>query len=110
MGGGQTDQIGLNHLDTFSYIGILSAGARNFVDRHPDLLANVNATNAQLNLLFLGCGTLDTLAYEGTQALHKLLEDEGIEHVYWTLPDAGHTWIVWRTALYYEFLPLLWRK
>jgi enterochelin esterase family protein len=26
MGGGQTDQIGLNHLDLFSHIGILSAG------------------------------------------------------------------------------------
>ncbi len=110
MGGGQTDQIGLTHLDTFSYIGILSAGMRDFTERHAGLLADVVSTNAQLNLLFIGCGTLDPLAYEGTTALHKLLNDQGIEHVYWTLEGAGHTWIVWRTALYHEFLPLLWRK
>ena len=39
MGGGQTDQIGLNHLDLFSYIGILSAGRGDFAQNHPDLVA-----------------------------------------------------------------------
>jgi enterochelin esterase-like enzyme/glyoxylase-like metal-dependent hydrolase (beta-lactamase superfamily II) len=109
MGGGQTDHIGLNHLDTFSYIGILSAGRGDFAERHPDLVADPAATNRKLNLLFLGCGTLDALATEGMEKTHALLTKKGIEHVYWTLDGAAHTWVVWRSALYYEFLPLLWR-
>lgn len=107
MGGGQTDQIGLNHLDQFSYIGILSAGRGDFADRHPDLVADPAATNAKLNLFFLGCGTLDPLASEGMDKTHAQLTEKGIEHVYWRLPGAGHTWVVWRSALYHELLPRL---
>ena len=110
MGGGQTDQIGLNHLELFSWIGILSAGRGDFAENHPDLVADPSATNAKLNLLFLGCGTLDPLATEGMERTHVLLEEKGIEHVYWTLQGAGHTWVVWRSALYHELLPRLWRS
>lgn len=109
MGGAQTDHIGLGHLDLFSHIGILSAGAHNFAERHADLLADPIGTNAKIKLLFLGCGTLDTLAAEGTEELHTLLTDKGVAHTYWTLEGAAHTWVVWRMALYYELLPRLWR-
>jgi enterochelin esterase-like enzyme len=109
MGGGQTDEIALQHLDMFSYVGILSAGMRAFEERHAALLADPAAANEQLNLLFLGCGTQDPLAVEGMERGHALLVEKGIEHVYWTLEGAGHTWIVWRTALYDGFLPMLWR-
>jgi enterochelin esterase family protein len=108
MGGGQTDHIGLNHLDQFSHIGILSAGRGDFAENHPDLVADPAATNEKLDLLFLGCGTLDPLATEGMSKTHALLTKKGIDHVYWTLEGAAHTWVVWRTALYYEFLPRLW--
>jgi enterochelin esterase-like enzyme/glyoxylase-like metal-dependent hydrolase (beta-lactamase superfamily II) len=108
MGGGQADHIGLNHLDQFSCIGILSAGWEDFAERHPDLIADPAATNAKLNLLFLGCGTLDPLATEGMEKTHALLTEKGIDHVYWTLKGAAHTWVVWRSALYHEFLPRLW--
>ena len=108
MGGGQTDQIGLTHLDQFSYIGILSSGRGDFAERHPDLVADPATTNERLNLLFLGCGTLDPLASEGMEKMHALLTQRGIEHVYWTLDGAAHTWVVWRSALYQEFLPRLW--
>jgi enterochelin esterase family protein len=110
MGGGQTDQIGLNHLDLFGWIGILSAGRGDFCENHPDLVADPAATNAKLHLFFLGCGTLDALATEGMERTHALLEEKGIEHVYWTLKGAGHTWVVWRTALHDELLPRLWRR
>jgi enterochelin esterase family protein len=110
MGGGQTDHIGLNHLDTFSYIGILSAGRGDFGERHPDLIADPAKTNERLHLLFLGCGTLDMLATEGMAKMHELLTEVGIEHVYWTLEGAAHTWVVWRSAIYQAFLPLLWQK
>jgi enterochelin esterase-like enzyme/glyoxylase-like metal-dependent hydrolase (beta-lactamase superfamily II) len=110
MGGGQTDQIGLNHLDTFSYIGILSAGMGDFEERHADLLADPAATNDRLKLLFLGYGTLDPLASEGMEEGHRLLAQKGIEHVYWTLEGTSHTWVVWRSALYDAFLPLLWQE
>lgn len=109
MGGGQTDHIGLGHLDLFSTIGILSAGRGDFAEHHPDLVADPEATNARLNLLFLGCGTLDPLATEGMDQMHALLTEKGIRHVYWRLEGAAHTWVVWRLALYQEFLPRLWR-
>jgi len=109
MGGGQTDAIGLNHLELFGSIGILSAGRGDFRENHPDLVADPAATNAKLHLLFLGCGTLDALATEGMERTHALLEQAGIEHVYWTLEGAGHTWVVWRTALYEQVLPRLWQ-
>lgn len=35
---------------------------------------------------------------------------QGIAHTYWALEGAAHTWVVWRMALYYEFLPRLWRS
>ena len=108
MGGGQTDHIGLNHLDRFSSIGILSAGRGDFAERHPDLIADPQATNQKLDLLFLGCGALDPLAIEGMEGMHALLTEKGIEHVYWTLEGAAHTWVVWRSALYHAFLPSLW--
>jgi enterochelin esterase-like enzyme/glyoxylase-like metal-dependent hydrolase (beta-lactamase superfamily II) len=108
MGGGQTDQIGLAHLDAFSYIGILSAGGQGFAERHADLLADPEGTNAKLNLLFLGCGTLDLLAAEGMQALSALLTEKGIRHQYWTLDGTAHTWVVWRAALG-VLLPLLFK-
>ena len=110
MGGGQTDQIALQHLDTFSYAGILSAGMYGFGERHAELLADPAAANEQLNLLFLGCGTLDPLAFEGMDQAHALLTEVGVEHVYWTLEGTAHTWVVWRAALYDAFLPMLWRE
>jgi enterochelin esterase-like enzyme/glyoxylase-like metal-dependent hydrolase (beta-lactamase superfamily II) len=113
MGGGQTITIGLNRLDLFSHIGILSSGQGDFAKDHPDLVAELVAdptsTNDKLNLLFLGCGTFDLPRIEGMERTHALLEQKGIEHVYWTLEDAAHTWVVWRSALYHEFLPRLWR-
>jgi enterochelin esterase family protein len=110
MGGGQTDQIGLNHLDLFSHIGILSAGRGDFAENHPDLVADPATTNDKLDLFFLGCGTLDALATEGMERTHALLLQTGIDHVYWTLEGAGHTWVVWRSALYHEILPRLWQS
>jgi hypothetical protein len=90
-------------------IGILSAGRGDFGEGHPDLVADPAATNEKLHLLFLGCGTLDGLAAEGMERTHRLLMEKGIEHVYWTLEGAAHTWVVWRSALYHAFLPRLWQ-
>ena len=82
---------------------------RDFEERHADLLADAEGTNDMLALLFLGCGTLDSLAAEAMDRTHKLLDRVGIHHIYWTLEGAAHTWVVWRSALYHEFLPRLWR-
>jgi enterochelin esterase family protein len=109
MGGGQTEAIGLSHLDIFSAVGILSASMRGFDARHAALLADAEATNEQLDLLFLGCGTLDPLAAEGMADAHRVLAAAGIEHIYWTLEGGAHTWVVWRRALYEAFLPGLFR-
>jgi enterochelin esterase-like enzyme len=110
MGGGQTHAIGLNHLDLFSRIGILSSGRFDFAENHPDLVADPASTNQKLDLFFLGCGTVDPLAIEGMERIHAQLMQAGIEHVYWTLEGVAHTWVMWRTALYHELLPRLWQS
>ena len=98
MGGGQADHIGLSHLETFSSVGIFSAGAHGFAERHAGLLVDPDDTNEKLDLFFIGTGTLDGFASIGSAELHALLAEKGINHVYWTLEGAAHTWVVWRTA------------
>jgi enterochelin esterase family protein len=109
MGGGQTNAIGLNHLDLFSQIAILSSGRFDFAADHPDLVSDPEAANAKLGFFFLGCGTYDPLAIEGMERTHALLTEKGIEHTYRTIEGAAHTWVVWRSFLYHELLPRLWR-
>jgi enterochelin esterase-like enzyme len=109
MGGGQALNIGLGHLDQFAWIGSFSgAGARNFDVKtsFQGAFADALAFNKRAKLLWIGCGTEDSLI-AGAQALHEALEKSGIRHVWWEGPGL-HDWQVWRTHLY-EFAQLLFR-
>lgn len=106
MGGGQSGRIGLGNLDMFSHVGIMSAGMRGGVDSEPyaSLLANVDATNKKLDLLWIGCGTEDR-AFAGASAVSKTLTEAGIEHTF-VQSEGGHHWRVWRRYLR-DVAPLL---
>ena len=58
MGGGHAFYIGLNHLDTFSWIGSFSSGIN---DMHRTLLENPTNINKKCKLLWLACGKDDVL-------------------------------------------------
>jgi enterochelin esterase-like enzyme len=106
MGGGQSLSIGLNHLELFSYVGGFSAGIRTaeFQQNYGAFVADPQKANQKLHLLWLGCGTDDSL-FPASESLSKMLDDAKIKHIF-KKSDGAHTWINWRRYLN-EFAPLL---
>lgn len=111
MGGMQAGRFGLGHLDTFSYVGIMSAGiignpASAAVGPDPiaPLAANSTVVNKQLKLLWIACGTEDT-AMNGARSTHEALQKAGIKHTFLETEGAHH-WRVWRRYLR-DVAPLL---
>jgi enterochelin esterase family protein len=113
MGGMQAGRFGLGHLDTFSYVGMMSAGllgnpASAAVGPDPiaPLAANAAAANKQLKLLWIGCGVDDT-AMVGARSTHEALQKAGIQHTF-VESEGAHHWRVWRRYLR-DVAPLLFR-
>jgi enterochelin esterase-like enzyme len=106
MGGGESLEIGLNHLELFSYVGGFSAALRpaNFETAFARLVRDAKSSNRQLHVLWFGCGTDDSL-YASSQSFSKFLEKAAIEHTFYS-SEGAHTWMVWRRYLK-EFAPLL---
>ena len=108
MGGGQAGRFGLRHLDTFSQVGIMSAGMAGGVETEPmaTLAANPSKANKLIDLLWIACGKEDG-ALKGAKTLHQALEQAGIEHTYLET-DGAHHWRVWRRYLR-DLAPLLFK-
>jgi enterochelin esterase family protein len=108
MGGIESLQIGLNHLDQFSYVGGFSAAISpaTFPQTFPGVKADPTAMNRQLHLLWIGCGTDDGL-FPASASFSSYLDDAQVKHTFFKIPGA-HTWIVWRQFLN-EFAPQLFR-
>jgi enterochelin esterase-like enzyme len=99
MGGRQALEIGLTHLDRFSYVAGFSAGLPK--DMSPILasfLANPDQANAQLKLLWLGVGDQDRLLVPN-QNFDRLLTEHGIKHEFVISPGYPHAWTLWRKYL-----------
>jgi enterochelin esterase family protein len=108
MGGGQAGRIGLRILDTFSYVGIMSAGMGGGPQSEPlaTLTADVAKTNELVDLLWIGCGR-DDFAFGGASSFSQALKQAGIEHSF-VETEGGHHWRVWRRYLR-DFSPLLFK-
>lgn len=103
MGGGQALNIGLNHLDTFAWLGGFSS-APNM--RPPaQLLPNTDAARP-ISLLYLSCGNKDGLI-KGSQDLHRYLKQNDIAHV-WHVDSHGHDRESWAEN-FYDFAQKLFR-
>lgn len=119
MGGMQTFQITLNHLDLFSHIGGFSGAGGMLVlgDRKLDpkvdyngVFADPKAFAKKVHVLWLGVGTVEPERMrEGIRRFHRSLEEAGIEHVYVESEGTDHEWQTWRRALN-DFAPRLFRK
>jgi enterochelin esterase family protein len=109
MGGGQAARIGLGHLDTFSRVGVMSAGMGGGLNAEPlkSLAVDVAAANEQIDLLWIGCGRED-FAFAGASELSKSLDELKIEHKFHE-SEGGHHWRVWRRYLH-ELAPKLFSK
>jgi enterochelin esterase family protein len=116
MGGMQTFFITLDHLDTFAYIGGFSGfdggfdGAPfNFKAAHHGVMADADAFNQKVRLVWLGIGTDESpQMYASVKNYHLALAQAGIKNVYYESPGTAHEWQTWRRCLH-EFAPLLFQ-
>ena len=116
MGGMQTFQVTLNHLDLFSYIGGFSGAAGPLVlgDQKLDPKAAYNGVFAdptafakKVHLLWLGVGTEEPARMrDGIRRLHASLLEANIQHVFYESSGTDHEWQTWRRDLK-DFAPRL---
>lgn len=116
MGGMQTFQVTLDHLELFSYIGGFSGagGALVFGNQKFDpktayngVFADPAAFAKKVHLLWLGVGTEEPqMMRAGLQRLHTSLLDANIQHVFYESPGTSHEWQTWRRDLK-DFAPRL---
>jgi enterochelin esterase family protein len=94
MGGGESLTIGLGHPELFAWVAGFSAALR------PDSFATTFAklpSNRELKLLWIGCGTDDSL-FAASKSFSEFLDAHGVKHIFHDSPGA-HTWMVWRHYL-----------
>lgn len=97
MGGGQTFNFGLTHLDTFAWIGAFSA-APNTIPA-PKLVPDPAALRSKLELLYISCGNKDGLI-NISQGVHRYLKEHDVPHI-WNVDDFGHDASHWASNLYH---------
>ena len=108
MGGMQTFTIGLNHLDTFSHLGIFSGVPTNYADLIKGPIGQGPAFNKRVKLLWFGVGTDDTSFHNRQQELQDLLMKSGIKAQYYISNGTAHEFQTWRRCLHI-FAQLLFR-
>jgi enterochelin esterase-like enzyme len=111
MGGGQTLQITLAHLDKFAWIGSFSSPLRSGLDvktAYGGAFADAAGFNKQVRLLWFGVGTAEERMRGPALEIHQALEKAGIRNMYYEAPGTSHEWQTWRRHLH-EFAPLLFQ-
>lgn len=116
MGGAQTLDIAIPHLDEFAYIGVFSSGifegrpgatpsGPSFEERNRGVLDNAELKKG-LKLFWFSTGKQDFLI-QTTQATVEMFQGHGFDVVF-KKSDGAHTWINWRNYLN-EFAPQLFQ-
>lgn len=96
MGGGQSLNFGLSHLDIFGWVGGFSSAPN--TKKPAELVPDPEAAK-QLKLFWLSCGTKDGL-FRISQGFHTYLKEKEVPHV-WHVTDRGHDAPEWKQALYH---------
>lgn len=97
MGGGQSLNFGLAHLDTFAWIGAFSAAPNTKPAK--ELAPDPAAAKANLRLLWLSCGKRDRLM-PVSQGVHAYLRHNNIPHI-WHVDGNAHDPLHWKNSLYF---------
>lgn len=105
MGGGQSLNFGLAHLDTFAWIGGFSSAPNTKAPE--ELIPDPAGTRKQLKLLWLSCGNKDGLI-RISQRMQRYLKEKGVPHI-WNVDGNGHDPTHWRNNLYH-FAQLLFNE
>jgi len=96
MGGGQSLNFGLTHLDKFAWVGGFSSAPN--LKRPEELIPDPAAARNYLKLLFISCGDNDGLL-RFSQRTHDYLYQHNIPHIYYIEPGV-HDFKVWKNGLY----------
>lgn len=96
MGGGQSLNFGLGHIDRFAWVGGFSSAPNT---RPPAQLLPDPAAARQLKLLWLSCGNKDDLLFV-SQGVHAYLKQHEIPHV-WHVSGYAHDPPEWKRALWH---------
>ena len=104
MGGGQSLNFGLAHLDTFAWVGGFSSAPNT---RRPEkLLPNPDEAKPKLKLLWISVGDKDGL-FSFSQRTHRYMSEHNVPHI-WQVQQGGHDFGVWKQDLYH-FSQLIFR-
>lgn len=96
MGGGQSLNFGLGHLDKFGWVGGFSSAPNTKPAK--ELVPDPKAAK-ELKLLWLSCGKKDGLI-RISQGVHAYLKEHEVAHV-WHIADHAHDAPEWKQALFY---------
>lgn len=106
MGGTQSLLIGLTASDRFAWIAAFSAGGMpEDYDQH--FLGLKDKLSPDLRLLWIGCGTEDSLI-TGNKKFSTWLNAHGVQHT-WKETPGQHNFLLWRRYLA-EVFPLLFQE
>ncbi len=101
-GGASTLTIGLRHPETFHWLAAFSSalgvGGNSLEQQFSDVFKDSARLNKSLRMLWVSCGTADTL-FASNERFAKLLAQHGIKHTF--LAESGAHWFrVWRKDLH----------
>jgi len=96
MGGGQSLNFGLGHLDTFAWVGGFSSAPN--TKPPAQLVPDPARAKEKLKLLWLSCGKRDGLI-RISQGVHAYLKSKDVPHL-WHVDGNAHDPTHWKNALY----------
>ncbi len=96
MGGGQSLNFGLGHLDTFAWIGGFSSAPN--TKSPTELVPDPEKARQQLKLLYISAGNKDGLI-RISQGLHAYLKENNVPHI-WHVDEHAHDFQHWKKALF----------
>jgi enterochelin esterase-like enzyme len=113
MGGIQTLYVGMKNTDLFSYLGVLSSGWIQPMQKdlaqaqYGYIKTNLETIKNNLKLLWIAMGGKEDIAYNNCQLMLSKFDEMKIKYSYSEYPG-GHSWPVWRNNLY-KMAPLLFQ-
>ena len=97
MGGGQSLDYGLTHLDVFANVGGFSSAPNT---RSVELLfPDPDNAKKMLKVLWISSGNKDGLITNSLR-VHQFAKEHGIEHI-WHVDDNAHDFNHWKSSLYW---------
>lgn len=96
MGGGQSLNFGLGHLEKFAWVGGFSSAPNTKLPQ--ELVPDPETAKKKLKLLWISCGDSDRLL-SFSQRTHEYLNKNNVPHIYYVEPG-DHNFKVWKDGLY----------